>query len=123
MYERKTYILGLTSAFNAEVMPAGMQTHLLGIIQQVIAMLKKLKAQEAKSLQRAAKKEIKADLSDEDEDEDDGDEDDGDDYEDDEEDDHMQEDEEEAKHSDHDEEDGATGGGPPGDSKKTETPS
>jgi len=64
VYERKTYILGLTSAFNAEVMPASMQTHLLQIIKHVIAMLNKLKLQEAKALQKAAKKEIKADDSD-----------------------------------------------------------
>jgi hypothetical protein len=125
VYERKTYILGLTSAFNAEVMPTSMQTHLLKIIQQVIAMLNKLKLQEAKDLQKAAKREIKADDSDEDDDDNSGDEgyedDDEDDDEEEEEDDKMDEDEEEAKHSDH-EEDGATGGGPPGESKKTKKP-
>lgn len=115
VYERKTFILGLTSAFNAEVMPPSMQTHLLKIIQQIIAMLNKLKEQEAKSMQKAAKKEIKAIDEDDDEDEE-GDSDEEDDYEDADEDDHMHEDEE-AKHSDL-EEDGATGGGGPADSTK-----
>jgi len=32
VYERKTYILGLTSTFTAEVMPTSMQTHLLKVI-------------------------------------------------------------------------------------------
>ena len=125
MYERKTFILGLTSAFNAEVMPPSMQTHLLKIIQQIIAMLNKLKEQEARSLQKAAKKEIKATENDDDDDDDDDDEDGDSDedeeegaYEDADEDDHMQEDEEEeAKHSEA-EEDGATGGGGPADSTK-----
>lgn len=120
VYERKTFILGLTSAFNAEVMPPSMQTHLLKIIQQIIAMLNKLKEQEAKSLQKAAKKEIKAsdnDDDDEDEDEEDGDSDDEDDFEDADEDDHM-DDDEEAKHSEP-EEDGATGGGGPAESTKS----
>jgi phosphopantothenoylcysteine synthetase/decarboxylase len=117
VYERKTFILGLTSAFNAEVMPPSMQTHLLKIIQQIIAMLNKLKEQEAKSLQKAAKKEIKAsDNDDDDDDDEDGDSDDEDDFEDADEDDHMQEDEE-AKHSEP-EEDGATGGGGPAESTK-----
>jgi hypothetical protein len=71
VYERKTFILGLTSAFNAEVMPPSMQTYLLKIIQQINAMLNKLKEQEAKSLQKAAKKEIKASDNDDDEEEDD----------------------------------------------------
>ena len=117
VYERKTFILGLTSAFNAEVMPPSMQTHLLKIIQQIIAMLNKLKEQEAKSMQKAAKKEIKASENDDEDDEDEeGDSEDEDDYEDADEDDHMHEDEE-AKHSDP-EEDGATGGGGPADSTK-----
>jgi hypothetical protein len=117
VYERKTFILGLTSAFNAEVMPPSMQTHLLKIIQQIIAMLNKLKEQEAKSMQKAAKKEIKASENDDEDDEDEeGDSEEEDDYEDADEDDHMQEDEE-AKHSDP-EEDGATGGGGPADSTK-----
>jgi hypothetical protein len=117
VYERKTFILGLTSAFNAEVMPPSMQTHLLKIIQQIIAMLNKLKEQEAKSMQKAAKKEIKASENDDEDDEDEeGDSEEEDDYEDADEDDHMHEDEE-AKHSDP-EEDGATGGGGPSDSTK-----
>jgi phosphopantothenoylcysteine synthetase/decarboxylase len=97
VYERKTYILGLTSAFNAEIMPPSMQTHLLRIIQQIIAMLNKLKQQEAKALQKAAKKEIKADSSDEEEYEDDDEPDYEDDnsHEEDDDDDKMQEDEEE----------------------------
>ena len=117
VYERKTFILGLTSAFNAEVMPPSMQTHLLKIIQQIIAMLNKLKEQEDKSMQKAAKKEIKASENDDEDDEDEeGDSEEEDDYEDADEDDHMHEDEE-AKHSDP-EEDGATGGGGPSDSTK-----
>ena len=116
VYERKTFILGLTSAFNAEVMPPSMQIHLLKIIQQIIAMLNKLKEQEAKSMQKAAKKEIKASENDDEDDEDEEGDSEEDDYEDADEDDHMQEDEE-AKHSDP-EEDGATGGGGPADSTK-----
>jgi hypothetical protein len=82
VYERKTFILGLTSAFNAEVMPPSMQTHLLKIIQQIIAMLNKLKEQEAKSMQKAAKKEIKASENDDEDDEDEeGDSEEEDDYE------------------------------------------
>lgn len=114
VYERKTYILGLTSAFNAEIMPPSMQTHLLKIIQQTISMLNKLKEQEAKALQKAAKKEIKADNSSEDEDDDDDDDDEGD-YEDDDE---MLEDEA-GVHSDAGEgHEGATGGGGPGEKAK-----
>lgn len=70
-FERKTYIIGLTSALNAEgPMPPPMQHYLLKIIQSVIGMLNKLREQEARALRKAAQKEIK-DLEEEDEEDDD----------------------------------------------------
>ena len=45
-YEKKIYIIGLTSALNAEVMPEDMASLLLPIIKSIIRMLNLLKEQE-----------------------------------------------------------------------------
>lgn len=39
MYERKTLVIGLTSALNAESLPASLASHLLRMIQVVILTL------------------------------------------------------------------------------------
>jgi hypothetical protein len=70
-YERKTFIIGLTSALNADLMPPSMAPLIIKIIQSVIAMLHKLKEQESKALKKAGKKEIKVDDDEDDDDEDD----------------------------------------------------
>lgn len=71
-YERKTFIIGLSSALNAGQLPPAMMGHMLKIIQEIIRMLGRLKAQEAKALKKAAKQEINQNAEDdEDEDEDD----------------------------------------------------
>ncbi len=59
VYERKTFIIGLSSALNAQgQLPPAMVNHMLKIIQEIIRMLGRLKAQEAKALKKAAKQEI-----------------------------------------------------------------
>jgi hypothetical protein len=59
VYERKTFIIGLSSALNAQgQLPPAMIGHMLKIIQEIIRMLGRLKAQEAKALKKAAKQEI-----------------------------------------------------------------
>lgn len=71
-YERKTFIIGLSSALNSPYMPQGMMPHMLKIIQEVIRMLGKLKLQEAKALKKAAKKEIDQNAEEDEEDDDEG---------------------------------------------------
>lgn len=73
-YERKTLIIGLTSALNAEQMPQAMAEHMLGIVQTIIRTLNRLKEQESKALKKQAKKEIKVNENEEDEEEDEEDE-------------------------------------------------
>lgn len=73
LYERKVYIIGLTSALNAETMPEAMQPFLLRLIQSVIKMLNLLREAEMKTLKKEAKKEIKVN----DNEDDSGDEEDG----------------------------------------------
>lgn len=63
IFERKTFIIGLTSSLNASPMPQAMANHILQIMQAIIDMLNRLKSAEAKALVKAAKKEIKADDS------------------------------------------------------------
>jgi hypothetical protein len=58
-YERKTFIIGLSSALNAGgQLPPAMIRYMLKIIQEIIRMLGRLKLQEAKALKKAAKQEI-----------------------------------------------------------------
>lgn len=92
IYEKKLLIIGLAAALSASNLPQAMQAHLLKIIKTAITSLQKLRAQEAKALKKAAKKEIKVSGNDEEEedDEDDDEEDDGDD-DDNDNDDHMEE--------------------------------
>ena len=54
-YERKTFIIGLSSALNAGQLPSAMMGHMLKIVQEIIRMLGRLKVQEAKALKKAAK--------------------------------------------------------------------
>ena len=71
-YERKTFIIGLSSALNAGQLPPAMMGHMLKIVQEIIRMLGRLKVQEAKALKKAAKQEINQNAEDEgDEEEDD----------------------------------------------------
>lgn len=71
-YERKTFIIGLSSALNAGQLPSAMMGHMLKIVQEIIRMLGRLKVQEAKALKKAAKQEINQNAEDEgDEEEDD----------------------------------------------------
>jgi hypothetical protein len=61
LYERKVFILGLSSALNANPFPPQLAHYLQNIIEKIIRMLNCLKDQESKALKKAGKKEIKDD--------------------------------------------------------------
>jgi hypothetical protein len=65
LYEKKVFILGLSSALNASPFPQQLATYLQNIIEKIIRMLNSLKDQESKALKKAGRREIKDDDDDE----------------------------------------------------------